>query len=459
MIMSKMKIINPATEEVIAELEETSKSDLREKLERLRAGQKEWAKIAVRERLNFIDRFGILIQENIDELAAVLTAETGKPLQQARNEIIGAQNRIDHLHGNAEKWLMGETLVDSGHTHEKIAYEPLGVIANISAWNFPYNVGYNVFLYALVAGNAVLYKPSEFASLTGKQFEKYLWRAGIPENVFQCVIGDGSLGQQILEEDLDGYFFTGSHATGLHIAKSIAHKMVPLQLELGGKDPLYVMDDIAHVERAAINAAEGAFYNNGQSCCAVERIYVSEKIVEEFINAFVAEVKSYKIGAPTSLETFIGPLTREQQIDVLKDQVSDAIEKGATLMAGGSVIEGKGYYFEPTVLVDCNHEMKVMKEESFGPIIGIQKVGSDSEALELMKDTNYGLTASVFSKDEQRALKVLDELNVGTAYWNCCDRVSPNVPWSGRKNSGLGSTLSAQGIRAFVQPKSYHLRP
>jgi len=454
-----MQIINPATEEIIADLQETSATELSVKLEYLREGQKEWAKKSVEDRLACITRFGDLIQENVDELGAVLTSETGKPLQQSLNEIKGAQNRVDHLNQNAQKLLAPETLVDVGNTHEKIVYEPLGVIANISAWNFPYNVGYNVFLYALVAGNAVLYKPSEFASLTGKQFEKYLWQAGIPENVFQCVIGGGEVGQQILDESLDGYFFTGSHATGLHIAKAVAHKLVPVQLELGGKDPLYVMDDVKDPEQAAKNAAEGAFYNNGQSCCAVERIYVSEKIHDEFVDDLVEEVSSYKIGDPTDSKTFVGPLTRKQQLSVLENQVADAITKGAILQSGGKKIDGKGFYFEPTVLTNCTHDMKVMKDESFGPIIGIQKVGSDKEALKLMADTEYGLTAAVFSSNERRALNLLNELNIGTAYWNCCDRVSPNVPWSGRNNSGLGSTLSSQGIRAFVQPKSYHLRP
>lgn len=454
-----MKIINPATEEIVSELEETSKTELQGILNSLGEGQQAWAKESITDRLDCIIHFGELIQKNIEKLAKILTTETGKPLQQSLNEIKGAQNRIEHLRQNAEKWLAPETLIDSGNTHEKIVYEPLGVVANISAWNFPYNVGYNVFLYALVAGNTVLYKPSEFASLTGKEFERYLRQAGIPENVFQCVIGDGRLGQQILESDLDGYFFTGSHATGLHIARTVAHKLVPVQLELGGKDPLYVMDDVTNVKQAAISAAEGAFYNNGQSCCAVERIYVSDKVNDEFVDALVAEVKSYKIGDPMKSETFVGPLTRKQQLKVLENQVADAINKGANLISGGKAIKGKGYYFEPTVLTDCTHKMDVMKAESFGPIIGIQKVSSDSEALELMADTEYGLTAAVFSADRQRALNMLNELNVGTAYWNCCDRVSPNVPWSGRNNSGLGATLSAQGIRAFVQPKSYHLRP
>ena len=454
-----MKIKNPATNTIIAELTDNSPSEIKSKLKTLRTGQKEWSRLSVPERLDCIVKFGELMQTNKEALAAILTSETGKPLQQSLNEIVGAQNRIDHLKNNAEKWLAAEVLLDSGATHEKIVYEPLGVIANISAWNFPYNVGYNVFLYALVAGNSVMYKPSEYASLTGKQFEKYLYEAGVPKDVFICVIGDGKLGQGILEEAFDGYFFTGSHATGQKIASTVASKLVPLQLELGGKDPLFVADDVPDVAVAAINAAEGAFYNNGQSCCAVERIYVSEGIYDTFVDAFVNEVESYVIGDPINPATFIGPLTREQQLTVLEDQVSDALAKGALLKTGGKAIEGAGYYFQPTVLVDCTHDMKVMKEESFGPIIGIQKVKDDEEAVALMQDTDYGLTAAIFSSNEDRAMEVLQQMNTGTVYWNCCDRVSPNVPWSGRKNSGLGATLSAQGIRAFVQPKSYHLRP
>lgn len=453
-----MKIVNPATEAVIAQLDTTNKSAIPSMVEALRTGQKSWAQKTVAERLSHIKIFGDLIAENKEQLAQILTAETGKPLQQSLNEIGGAHNRIVHLEENAEQWLAEENPVTSGSTLEKIVYEPLGVVANISAWNFPYNVGYNVFLYALVAGNAVLYKPSEYAAMTGQKMAAFLHQAGVPKNVFQCVIGDGSLGQAILEAPLDGYFFTGSYATGLHIAKTVAPKLVPLQLELGGKDPLFVADDVPNVKQAAINAAEGAFYNNGQSCCAVERIYVSEKIYDDFVAAFVAEVASYTIGAPTDLNTFVGPLTREPQLAVLANQVKDALAKGAQLATGGKPLERVGYYYAPTVLVNCNHTMEVMKEESFGPIIGIQKVSSDAEAVALMQDTAYGLTAAVFSANEARATAILAQMNTGNVYWNCCDRVSPNLPWSGRKNSGLGSTLSAQGIRAFVQPKGYHLR-
>ncbi|WP_109829462.1 aldehyde dehydrogenase family protein [Reichenbachiella versicolor] len=454
-----MIIINPATEQEINTLSEDTPSKVAERLQTLRNGQKAWQALGVSKRLEIITRFGELIKSNTEELANILTSETGKPIQQSRNEINGAHNRIDHLQTNAEKWLASEKLVEEGQTLESIQYEPLGVVANISAWNFPYNVGYNVFLYALVAGNAVLYKPSEFSSLTGLEFEKYLHQAGVPKDVFMTAIGGKEVGQAILELDFDGYFFTGSYATGKHIIQTVAPKMVPVQLELGGKDPLYIMDDVADIKQSAINAAEGAFYNNGQSCCAVERIYVHEKIYDEFVEELVKEVKGYKIGDPKNKDTFIGAITRPQQIEILDNQVNEALEKGAQKLTGGNALEGVGYFYEPVVLVGVNHDMKIMKEESFGPIIGIQKVSSDEEAIDLMKDTAYGLTSAVFSADEERAKAVLSEMNTGTVYWNCCDRVSPNLPWSGRGNSGVGSTLSSQGIRAFVQPKAYQMRP
>lgn len=453
-----MEIINPATGKIITTINSDTEESIHTKLKDLRQGQSAWAQRSIKNRLDCIEKFGELVQQNLEELAKILTQETGKPIQQSRNEIKGAHNRIEHLVRYAKSWLSEEILVDSGATHEKIIYEPLGVIANISAWNFPYNVGYNVFLYALVAGNAVLYKPSEYAALTGKQFQKYLHLAGVPTSVFQCVLGGGEVGQLLLESDLDGYFFTGSHKTGVHIAKSVAHKLVPVQLELGGKDPLYVTDDVKNIKQAAINAAEGAFYNNGQSCCAVERIYVSAGIYDEFVDALVAEVDSYKIGDPTEPGTFIGPLTRKQQIEILDEQVADAVAKGATVKLGGQASAKWDGYYNPTVLIDCGHHMRVMQEESFGPIIGIQEVASDEEAIALMQDTEYGLTAAVFSANEERAMGILKKMDTGTVYWNCCDRVSPNIPWSGRKNSGIGSTLSSQGIRAFVQPKAYHLR-
>ncbi|HZY78893.1 MAG TPA: aldehyde dehydrogenase family protein, partial [Cyclobacteriaceae bacterium] len=238
----------------------------------------------------------------------------------------------------------------------------------------------------------------------------------------------------------------------------VAHKMVPCQCELGGKDPLYVADDISDVKSVAAATADGAFYNNGQSCCAVERIYVHEKVYAQYIDEFVKEVKAYKTGAPTEAGVYIGPLTRSSQLDVLTAQVDEAVMKGATVLTGGRKVNRKGFYFEPTVLTNVNHEMNIMRDESFGPVIGIMKVKNDDEAIKLMSDTEYGLTASVYSSNKSRAEGILSKVDAGTGYWNCCDRVSAAVPWSGRRHSGFGATLSHAGLRAFTKPKAYQLR-
>lgn len=453
-----MKIINPATEQVISELRDDDRSSVEKKFVSLRIAQKVWGKVSLQFRIGMIRDFSSLLEKNIESLAAILTAETGKPLQQSRNEINGARARIKWLTDNAEKYLSEEVMSSGNGMEEKIVYEPLGVVCNISAWNYPYLVGVNVFVPALLAGNAVLYKPSEYATLTGMEIETLLKEAGIPENVFHIAIGGKEVGELLLDISFDGYFFTGSYKTGSYIYNKVSHKMVPCQCELGGKDPLYVADDIADIKAVAAGTADGAFYNNGQSCCAVERIYVHEKIYDEFVDEFVKEVKSWKIGAPTEEGVYIGPISRKEQLAVLEKQVADAREKGAVILTGGKKVNHTGYFFEPTVLVDVNHHMSIMKDESFGPVIGIMKVKDDKEAIQHMQDTEYGLTASVYSSSKERAEAILQEMNTGTGYWNCCDRVSAAVPWSGRKHSGFGATLSHAGLRAFTKPKAYHLR-
>lgn len=453
-----MQIVNPATEEIITTLIEDTADSLQSKLKTLQKGQKAWARMSLKKRISIIAKFSELLADNIEELAASLTAEMGKPLQQARNEVNGARARIKYFVENSQKYLKDETVTRQEGLTERISYEPLGVICNISAWNYPFLVGVNVFIPALIGGNAVFYKPSEFSTLTGLNIEKYLKQAGIPEDVFQVAIGAKEVGEQLLEMPLDGYFFTGSYRTGLYIYEKVANKMVPCQLELGGKDPLYVADDVTDIQSVAAGTADGAFYNNGQSCCAVERIYVHEKVYDQYVDAFVKEVHSYKIGQPSEEGVYIGALSRPSQLGFLENQVQDAVKKGASLLAGGKSIAGQGYFFEPTVLTGVNHKMSVMKDESFGPIIGIMKVKDDKEATKLMQDTEYGLTAAVYTADKKRAEKILKEINAGTSYWNCCDRVSAPLPWSGRKNSGFGATLSHAGIRAFVKPKAWHLR-
>lgn len=453
-----MQIINPATNELITEVAEDSKEIIVAKYEKLKLGQKEWYARSLSERISKIERYAELVKENLEDLAQTLTAEMGKPIRQSRGEINGSLGRVSYFTANVERYLAEEEISNGNGMREIIRHEPLGVIGNISAWNYPYNVGYNVFIPALLTGNAVLYKPSEFSTLTGLRIRDLLWKAGVPENVFEIVLGTGQAGQVLLDLPLDGYFFTGSYKTGKYIAETVAKKLVPVGLELGGKDPVYVTDNIPDVKAAAQGIADGAFYNNGQSCCSVERIYVHEKIYDEFVQHFVDEVKTYVSGNPADESTYSGAIAREPQLSVLSEQIKDAVSKGAQILTGGNKIEKAGNWFENTVLVNVNHSMDVMREESFGPVIGIMKVENDTEAIRLMNDTEYGLTSAIYTTDQERADAISNELNSGTVYWNCCDRVSANLPWSGRGNSGLGSTLSYQGIRAFTQPKAYHMR-
>ncbi len=454
-----LKVINPATAQVIRELETDNPESVAEKFQRAQLAQEIWACVPLDDRLKAIRNFRELIVQRTEELAQILTSEVGKPISQSRSELKGLLGRIDFFLENAARVLRDETVLSdpAQKLEEKITHEPLGVIGNISAWNYPYYVGSNVFIPALLAGNAVLYKPSEFAALTGLAIADLLHEAGIPDDVFIPLIGRGDVGAELCRQPIAGIFFTGSYATGQKIAEAAAKRLMKVQLELGGKDPTYVRED-ADVDAAAESLADGAFYNCGQSCCSVERIYVHEKVYDAFVEAFFKTVKTFVVGDPLDDKTYIGPVTRREHLAVLDRQVSDALKQGAKLLCGGKRAAGPGFYFEPTVFANVNHSMELMREETFGPLIGIQKVSSDAEAIQLMNDTEYGLTAGVYSKARERATAILAEINSGSVYWNCCDRVSPRLPWSGRGHSGVGTTLSTYGIQTFVQPKAWHLR-
>jgi acyl-CoA reductase-like NAD-dependent aldehyde dehydrogenase len=432
---------------------------VRRKYERARSAQPDWAALPLKKRLDAIHAFRERVVATQETLAHTLTLEVGKPIRQSRNEINGLLPRLDFFLDQAARVLREEKVFADvkQNLEERISHEPLGVIANISAWNYPYFVGANVFVPALLAGNAVLYKPSEFATLTGRHIADLMHQSGVPEDVFVAVFGGAATGAALLRQPIDGVFFTGSYATGTRIGAAAGRRMVKVQLELGGKDPVYVCDD-ADVKTAAAGIADGAFYNTGQSCCSVERIYVHERIHDAFVDAFLAEVKSYRVGDPLDEQTYIGPITRRPQLDVLQKQVIDAKRRGASLLTGGTIVKRKGNWFEPTVLTDVDHRMSVMRDESFGPVIGIQKVNDDSEAVVMMNDSEYGLTAGVYTPDEKRARRILGRVRSGSVYWNCCDRVSPRLPWSGVGHSGIGLTLSTYGIQTFTRPKAWHLR-
>ncbi len=453
--MATLQVHNPATGALLAELVSDDAQSVAARAASARAAQALWAATPIAERLAIIQRFRAAIVAQTETLATTLTQETGKPISQSRNELGGLLPRIDFFLEQAEGAMRDEHVFDDGGTHEQISHVALGVVANISAWNYPYFVGCNVIVPALLAGNALLYKPSEFASLTGQHITRLLHAAGVPHDVMHCLVGAGEVGQALVNQRIDGLFFTGSNATGQRIAQALAGRLVKLQLELGGKDPTYVRAD-ADPKTAAASLADGAMYNSGQSCCSVERIYVHESIHDAFVEHFVATVRDFKVGDPMDDSTYIGAITRAPQIAVLQAQVADALTKGATLLTGGRPLPGQS--FEPTVMSNVSHDMLLMREESFGPVIGIQKVKNDDEAVALMNDTRYGLTAGVYTRDEARARELLAQVNAGSVYWNCCDRVSPRLPWSGVSDSGMGLTLSRYGIQAFTRTNAWHLR-
>jgi acyl-CoA reductase-like NAD-dependent aldehyde dehydrogenase len=450
-----LKIHNPATGALVAELPADDAAAIAAKAAAARAAQPAWAAQPLAERIAVAQRFRDAVAAQREVLAATLTQETGKPIAQSRNELNGLLPRLDFFIANAQAAFAEEAVFDDASTRERIAHVPLGLVANISAWNYPWFVSCNVVVPALLAGNAVLYKPSEFATLTGRHLVRLLHDAGTPDDVLALVVGGGQAGAALLAQPIDGLFFTGSHATGTRIAQALAGRLVKLQLELGGKDPTYVRAD-ADPKAAAESLADGAMYNSGQSCCSVERIYVHESLHDAFVEHFLATVDGFKVGNPADDATYIGAITRAAQIDLLDAQVADAKAKGATLRRGGHRLPGNAY--APTVFTEVNHTMELMREESFGPVIGIQKVRGDDEAVALMNDTRYGLTAGVYTRDEAAARALLARVNAGSVYWNCCDRVSPRLPWSGVGDSGIGLTLSTHGLLAFTRPKAWHLR-
>ena len=442
---------------MLAKIPADTAASVKRKYRLARAAQPAWARLRPIERIDAMTRFREQLVARREDLANILTAEVGKPIAQSRNELTGVLARIDFFINNTTKILKDEIVfADRGEKlEEKISFEPLGVVANISAWNYPYFVGANVFVPALLTGNAVLYKPSEFATLTGLEIAKLLHAAGVPADVFAPVIGGGEVGcaarTPTRRRDFL-YRFVRDRRQNRGDCRQ-AHDQGPARARRQG--PGVRVRRRGHRSGGGV-VADGAFYNTGQSCCAVERIYVHERIHDDFVEAFVAAVRGFKVGDPRDETTYIGPLTRKAQLAVLKRRLPTPGKTARAWSPAASRSRAKAISRRPCV--DADHRMELMREESFGPVIGIQKVSDDAEALRLMNDTEYGLTAGVYTPDRGRAEKILAQVNSGSVYWNCCDRVSPRLPWSGTGHSGVGLTLSTYGIQTFLRPKAWHLR-
>jgi len=455
-----LEVRNPATGELLRSVAVTDEREVDQKVERARRAQPAWAARAYDERASRLRAFRDLLDAEAEECARITTREMGKPIVQSRNEIRAVLERIDWNIANVGAVIAPRVVTPAGGTavEERVTHEPLGLVAHVSAWNYPYFVGLNSIVPALLAGNAVLYKPSEHATLTGLRLVDLMHRSGVPIDVIQAIVGGGLTGAALVGSEVDMVCFTGSYETGRRVARSVADRLVRLQLELGGKDGAYVCDDV-DVESTAFAVAEGAFYNGGQSCSAIERVYANGAIFDGFVSALADVVGAYRTGDPEDDQTDIGPLARAEQLDVLEAQVADAVAKGARVVCGGRRIERPGSWFEPTVLVDVDPSMSVMRDETFGPVIGVQRVADDTEAVACLDDTEFGLGAAVFTRDRDRAERILGRLDVGNAYWNRSDRSSVRLPWAGRRHSGLGVSMSESGVRAFVREKAWHLGP
>ncbi|MDQ1457559.1 MAG: hypothetical protein QOH28_3179 [Actinomycetota bacterium] len=454
-----LEVRNPATGEHVRSVAVTEEREVERKVERARRAQPDWAARPFDERAEIVRVFRNLLAAEAEECARLTTREVGKPIAQSRNEVRAVLERIDWNIAHVGDVIAPRSVTAGagGAVEERVTHDPVGLVAHVSAWNYPYFVGLNTIVPALLTGNAVLYKPSEHATLTGLRLVDVMHRSGVPVDVLQAIVGGGVVGAALVASDVDIVCFTGSYETGRRVARSVSDRFVRLQLELGGKDGAYVCDDV-DVVSAALAVAEGAFYNGGQSCSAIERVYAHDAIFDRFVDALGDAVSAYRTGDPEDEQTDLGPLARAAHVDVLEAQVADAVAKGARVVCGGTRIDRPGSWFAPTVLVDVDPSMSVMRDETFGPVIGVQRVRDDAEALACLDDTEFGLGAAVFSGDRGRAERILSRLEVGNAYWNTSDRSSVCLPWSGRRHSGLGVSMSESGVRAFVREKAWHLR-
>ena len=455
---SKWNLINPATEEIFGSVEGTPDAELDAILSRMRVAQRAWRDVPVAARAAICSAFVDEFAGMKEAVALSITRQMGKPLGQARGEVNTMLDRARTMIRLAPAELEDDLLPAKDGFHRFIRHEPLGVVLDIPAWNYPLLIAVNVVVPALLAGNAVLIKHSRLTPLCGDAFAQAFAKTGLPADLVASVhISHDAVRRLIEARVVDFVSFTGSVEGGREVYKQASAQLLDMGLELGGKDPALVCED-SNFDFTVPNLVDGAFYNAGQSCCAIERIYVMRSLYPKFVDAFVAEVLKYKVGHPEDESTTIGPLAQKKALAFLDFQVKQAVDRGARLLTGGKRLPGPGYYFEPTVLVDVDHSMSLMMEESFGPVIGIMPVDSEAEGVRLMNDSPYGLTASVWTEDAARGEKLAHETNAGTIYVNRCDYLDPELAWVGIKDSGHGCTLSHLGFRYLTRPKSFHLR-
>ena len=460
--MSVQRIVSPVDGSIVAERQTVTPSELARVLATAETARRAWTAVPLDERVTMIESAVQALEGQADEIAVELARQMGRPVRYGAGEIRGGfQERARHMCALAETALADDEVEAPAGFRKFLRREPLGSILIVAPWNYPYLCVVNSAVPALLAGNTVVLKHAEQTLLVGDRLAAAFTEAGLPDGAFQHVAAThDDVATMIADPRIDFVAFTGSVEGGRAIAREAGRRFIGTGLELGGKDPAYVRDD-ADLAFTIAETVDGAFFNSGQSCCAIERIYVHERVHDEFVDRFAAATRALVLGDPLDHATTIGPMVRTTAADAVRSQVAEALAAGATPLVSEADFPAAATgtpYVGPTVLVGVDHSMRVMREESFGPVIGIMKVSGDDEAIALMNDSDYGLTASVWTADDDAAIDIGDQIATGTVYANRCDYVDPSLVWTGVKDSGRGQALSHLGFEPFTRLKSFHLR-
>jgi acyl-CoA reductase-like NAD-dependent aldehyde dehydrogenase len=455
------KTVSPVDGRVYVERPLATWEEITATLSRARHAFAEWRTTSIAERAAILTRFCEEFEKRGTKIASELTWQMGRPARYAPNEVRGTLERARHMIAIAPQALEDLDAGRKDNFRRFVRREPLGVVFTVAAWNYPYLIAVNSVVPALMAGNVVVLKHSAQTPLAAERFAECLSAAGLPDGVFQVLHASHDDTDRIIRDPrVDFVAFTGSAAGGHAVQRAAATRFIGVGLELGGCDPVYVRHD-ANLAHAIENIVDGAYFNSGQSCCGLQRVYVHHGLYQKFTEGFVELTRQYNLGDPTDAATTLGPLVRTAAAEGVRAQIQASIAAGAT----GALDESRFAasragtpYLAPQVLLDVDHRMPVMREEIFGPVAGIMKVSSDDEAVDLMNDSDFGLTAAIWTEDEDAALRLGQRVNTGTWFMNRCDYLDPALAWVGVKDSGRGCTLSVVGYEHLTRPKSFHMR-
>jgi acyl-CoA reductase-like NAD-dependent aldehyde dehydrogenase len=455
------KIISPVDGSIFAERPLATQAEIDAALAAARHAQQRWRDTSLTERARFCSSAVDALLAMADEIVPELAWQMGRPVQFGRGELRGFEERARHMIAIAPAALADQVPAPRDGFQRFIRREALGTVFVIAPWNYPYLTAVNSVIPALMAGNAVVLKHAAQTLLVGERFQQAFDAAGLPQGLFcNLVLDHGQTARILASGQVHQANFTGSVAAGREVERAAAGTFIGIGLELGGKDPAYVRED-ANLSFAIENIADGAFFNSGQSCCAVERVYVHRRHFDQVVGGVATVASRYALGNPLDPKTTLGPMVRGAAADLVRDQIYQALERGARrrVPAGSFPKDQSGSaYLAPEVLVNVDHDMAIMRDETFGPVVGVMPVDSDDEAIRLMNDSPFGLTASIWTQDANAAERIGEKIETGTVFMNRCDYLDPSLAWTGVKNTGRGITLSALGYTTLTRVKSFHLR-